>query len=139
MNKRLKNESKKWDKHYIHLDENTIQVNIIIQEYNINLFVIIKIPQYYPFKPPNIYYKNKLIRYIYKTTFYKDLHHITGQQCLCCFSLLCSNNWCPSITIIDIIQEIHNYFIIKKRLVERFLCKKLQNYYLHQIPIHEYL
>ena len=137
--RRLKNESKKWNKNYIYIDSNTVEVKIIIPEYQINTSIIIKITDCYPFQPPEVFFKNKNIIEIIRTYFQEDYVKITRNECMCCSSILCENNWLACKNIKDVVKDIKNLFIIKKRLIERTICKKLQNYHLHQVPIHEYL
>ena len=63
---------------------------------------------------------------------------------MCCSTITCKNNWGPFFKIKNIIEEFTRFIDIKKRLVERFHCKKIQTKYLPQIapkylPIHNYL
>ena len=91
--RRLKNESKKWNENYIYIDPNTVEVKIIIPEYQINTSIIIKITDCYPFQPPEVFFKNKNIIEIIRTYFQEDYVKITRNECMCCSSILCENNW----------------------------------------------
>ena len=46
-------------------------------------------------------------------------------NCLCCASILCQNNWGPTLNIINIVDEITEFFSIKLKIVERFMVSKV--------------
>ena len=127
--------------------------------------LIVNVPKLYPFVPPEVYYFTHNIKDIYKVSLQKELDEMIEQHfvknnncllcnnkthcknpccCMCCSTIICKNNWGPFFKIKNIIEEFTKFVDIKKRLVERFHCKKIQIKYLPQIPpkylpIHNYL
>ena len=127
--------------------------------------LIFNITRLYPFTAPEVYYLTCNIKDIYKVHLQNELDEMIEQHytknnkcllcnntknckkpcsCMCCSTIICKNNWVPFLKIKNIIEEFTRFIDIKKRLVERFHCKKIQTKYLHQIPIkylpiHNYL
>ena len=65
-------------------------------------------------------------------------------ECLCCFTLLCPDNWCPSYGIKDIVDEFIRVTSWKARIIEKIWCKKVQEQRLPKLfveyyPIYKYL
>lgn len=140
ISRRIKNESKIWDtrkneNYHILQDWNPTKIEVCI--FNIgyvnNLFFLFEISSEYPFKPPVIYLKShkKTQKKLFKrylpsgTLFRDDLKKMLGSNCLCCNSITC--NWGPTLSIINIVDEIRKFLNIKLKLVEIFLTKKLVN------------
>lgn len=123
-----------------------------------NCVIVLKIPTNYPFKPYQITYYNKTdankLSYhkymidISQTTknknldililFYKILYGSTPKflllsknDCYCCSSITCGNNWYPSHTVADLLHEYYEIEFIKH------YCKK-ENYKL-LVKTHNYL
>lgn len=119
----------------------------------------IKIKDDYIFRGPIFKYFDKDIHSIYRISLCNEFIELLnssntcllcnrvncpGCSCMCCSTLVCKNNWGPTIRLTDVIDEFKKYIQIKCRLVERFHCKKIQNKYLYKIPtkylpIHNYL
>jgi hypothetical protein len=132
MLRRIINESKTWPDYIFMINDNEAYVlcdNIIP---NIDIVLTLKYSRKYPFKPPDVFLNDKNIIEYFRSSqlFYDDLHKITNRKCLCCQNLLCKYNWGPMLKTTDIIDEIIYIFRIKKRLVERYLCKKITDKYL---------
>ena len=95
----------------------------------------------YPFKPPNVFIgKNKkdYISLLPNSWTFSD--KLLGNDCMCCSSVLC--NWRGPIgTMVDVINEIKNNFIIKIRLMEIAHCKKIveKKLKINYVPIEEFL
>ena len=126
---------------------------------NISPLLNLTITELYPFKVPEVKYFDKDIRDIYKVHLQKELQELLeknrvcilckknncqGCYCMCCSTIICSNNWNPHMKLIDIINEFERFIDIKCRLIERIHCKKVQDKYLPQIsleylPIYNYL
>tara|TARA_B100000795_G_C22404725_1_gene288494 strand:+ start:131 stop:520 length:390 start_codon:yes stop_codon:yes gene_type:complete len=105
---------------------------------NIEIVLTLKFKIDYPFKPPDVYLNNiNIIEYFRSSRlFYDDLQKITERKCLCCHNLLCKFQWGPTLSTIDIINEIYCIFRTKIRLVERYLCKKITDKYLKGVSDH---
>jgi ubiquitin-protein ligase len=114
-------------------DKNSLPVIMIIDEKfkNDNIYSII-FNNNYPFVAPIVkinfksYYHflklNKLSLQILKKIHYKD--------CLCCDSILCSNNWGPTYTINNVIKEIRKNKSYKRDIIYKILINKVKNKYL---------
>ena len=89
--------------------------NKIITFMHQDIKIKVKICQDYPFKKPQeIYLNNRLISHEYyfdlPTNVKKRLYkRLDGICCLMCESYLCSDNWSPSLTIIDSVNQILKY------------------------------
>ncbi len=111
-------------------ENDNIIFNFKVDDFNI----FFKMKNDYPFKPPI----TKINNYDYITlignTNSHYLNEIKGTKgiCLCCISLLCSNNWCPVIKLLDIINEIKYNLNIKKNIVKRILIDKVTDKYLNR-------
>jgi ubiquitin-protein ligase len=99
----------------------------------------------YPFSPPKCYIKiknifiNIFVLLKSGTIFNDDMFQVTGKKCLCCSTILCQDNWTPTLRITDIVQEVKYMINFKIRLYKRYLCRKIQEKYLVNLPIHTYL
>ena len=88
----------------------------------------------YPFNPPKIFYQNRpytdFLKTSYDTNFRKLFKKIVGQECFCCHSINCSDNWSPAITLSRIIDEV-KYIKQKKRdIINKLLADKIKFRYL---------
>ena len=91
------------------------------------------IKKHYPFTPPDVYYKNQPYENVYKLTSQRQMNYLkilTNLECLCCTSILCSNNWNITLNFIDIINEINNYKKIKRNIFIKILADKIKYKYL---------
>ena len=95
---------------------------------NKNIFKIkMYISNLYPFSPPEIKINNQPYHYLLQSNNMKKINY---KRCLCCSSIICSNNWTPSHGIIHIINEIYQNIYKKKCIVEILHLEKLENKYL---------
>jgi len=100
----------------------------------------------YPFSPPKCFLlyqdgeKENIFKY-YRNSgiFDKEFKELKGQECLCCSSILCQGNWGPTLNMGDITKEIVKIINFKIRIYKRYLCKKIQEKYLVDLPIHNYI
>lgn len=138
-NKRIKRDVDKlieiYPNYKLNTDEISNFITLEIFENNDELIPIYKfvIKQFYPFRPPDVYYKNLSYENIYKVSsqrVQKYLTLLTNKDCLCCTSILCSNNWYVTLNFFDIIKEINNYRKIKKNIFIKILADKIKNKYL---------
>ena len=139
--RRLQNEQRKeWPDEWL-LFENHLEIPIVLPLPLKSGTLIITIPANYPFTGPSFSFNGRGWSTIYRTgsIFCKDMALISGKECLCCCSFMCPNNWYCSSKITQVVQEFMDIGAYKVRVVERFMCKRLQEYYLHGVPIHEYL
>ena len=96
---------------------------------------------FYPFRPPKVYIgltkKKEYISLL--PTSWSFQEKILGKKCLCCHSVLC--HWGPSKTMMDIITEIKENFILKIRMIEIAHCRKIveKKFNIDYLPIEEYL
>jgi len=148
LTRRVNNEIKRWPVDWIHVKMDH-KISIILPNFMPHklFFFEIILGDRYPFRCPKVLCNNNELIIFYRDTHcnpIKDLQNdmklLTGKECGCCQSLLCENNWGPSITIKNIIDEFCEIWISWKRVIERLHCKKIiQKYLIEDIPIHEYL
>ena len=123
--KRLSNElpelEKKYKKVVVSHNNNLQRRDIIIVVNDIYKIILNK---YYPFKPPDLLVKNKnyLNLLAHQTPYIIKQLQKKKINCLCCKSIICSNNWNATKKLIDIIDEYkkNKTFILnlyKKRYV----------------------
>ena len=111
------------------LSQNNKNYLMIYDKY-LNLFTQLEITQSYPFKPYNVIYLNlnNSLPYLHNLNnltglfknrdkmiyilFFKCMFSINPKflnldknDCYCCKSLMCTNEWCPSFTFTDLLLE----------------------------------
>ena len=97
----------------------TIIDNNIIPQINTFSFVV---PIDYPFRPPLVCINGQNYTKIIKMNNHEKLHvlkSLTDKDCLCCNTIICSDNWSPAMTFIDIISEIKNNL----KLIDKILLQ----------------
>jgi len=87
----------------------------------------------YPFRPPVIFFQGRpyleflKTRYTYTSKYGPDLFRkVTGQNCFCCSSVNCGDNWSPGITLEKIIAEIHSIKKKKRDIINKILADKIK-------------
>lgn len=126
-------------------DETSVKVSIYeisadakIQKYG---FIV---TSNYPFNPPKIFFQGRpyidFLKTSYDTNFRKIFKKIVGQDCFCCHSINCSENWSPAITLSRIIDEV-KYIKQKKRdIINKLLADKIKlRYLIDDINLDEWL
>ena len=139
--RRLQNEKRReWPDNW-QLCENHLEIPIAFPSPLTSGIMVVTFPDNYPFKGPSFSFNDQEWSMIYRTgsLFHEDMALISGKECLCCHSFMCPDNWHCVSRITQVVQEFMDITAYKVRVVERFLCKRLQEYYLHGVPIHEYL
>ena len=89
----------------------------------------------YPFNSPEVFFQNRYYRDFLRMSIYttKELARfkkITGQDCLCCYSLTCLENWRPSAKLTNIIQEIRKNRKMKRDVLNSLFADKIKRRYL---------
>ena len=94
----------------------------------------------YPFRSPDIKYYNVDIKQIYRCSpiFVKDMESVSDIGCICCGSILCSNNWRVNYGVQSVINEFLKITTWKARVVERLMCKKVQKQLIARLPVEDY-
>tara|TARA_B110000046_G_scaffold179055_1_gene207723 strand:+ start:2790 stop:3365 length:576 start_codon:yes stop_codon:yes gene_type:complete len=84
--------------------------------------------KFYPFQVPRITYLSTPAERIYmcRPIFNTIMRKLTNEECLCCNSFICPENWVPSNNLKQIIDEFKNIAKLKTRAVEIFICDKVQ-------------
>ena len=89
---------------------------------------------HYPFVPPKIYFQGKSYMDFLKINYDKNemnlFKKIFGQECLCCHSLNCRDNWSPAITLKKIIEEIYRFKKVKRNVIYKMIIEKIKYKYL---------
>jgi len=88
----------------------------------------------YPFKPPTVFFQNRpyqeLLQIKHNSKYIQLFRQVTGQDCLCCYSVICCNNWSPGITLSRIIEEIHYVRQKKRNVINKLFADKIKRKYL---------
>jgi len=134
VSRRMRKESEKWDDrenevYNLITDESKLKVEVVIfkiERYGPFIFDFI-IPFEYPFTPPTVLLKGVPLKRYYFTSrlFREELKLIKNTDCLCCASILCQHNWGPTLNIINIVDEITEFFNIKLKIVEKYMGSKV--------------
>lgn len=142
MDRRLANEISKYNiihetkyiSHISNINYETLNTNEIMNiKYNILLFpidinIIVKIVynNMYPFHSPKIYVNKCKYANLLKINIRKVFQEIYGKEyCLCCTSILCRENWGPTLDTKHIINEIVENILIKSRIVNILHLQKI--------------
>ena len=103
-------------------------------------FVILELCPQYPFKAPEI----KIMGENYKSLLCIDSVFLKKfnikNECLCCSSFCCRNNWHCGNNISDILLEIKTNLNIKIRINDRKMCEFVLNHFFgYYLPIATFL
>ena len=105
--------------------DNFDSIELIVIDNNINPHfntVSFILPNEYPFKPPKIIINDQDYISLLKLNSsekLKVLTSLTGLKCLCCNTMVCNDNWSPTVSFYNIISEINTNF----KLIEKILLK----------------
>jgi len=110
--RRLLRELKNFDDNDYKVEYQTSHIILYIKQFK---FIL----KDYPFKPPKVYINEENIR----NKLCKATKILQPRDCLCCNSILCSNNWNPTKNIYDIITEYNNIY---EQIKNRFYLKILK-------------
>ena len=97
----------------------------------------------YPFLPPYLQINYKSYLHFYKTKneyVINEIEKYIGNKCMCCKSIICHNNWSPTNSLINIIEE-HKYFrnIIKKNAYNAYVSVIKRKYLVCDIDLLSWL
>lgn len=147
--KRMINESLKdsWMIHGIQYfaTENLIYIPIYNKFTTESGLLSVKLKECHPWRPPDVFFNGKDVITYYgelsnKLSLFEDFEKITKQKCLCCSSILCSNNWTVNKHIIDIKHEFQKIFDLRFRISQRFWAKRIASRLLiEDIPLCDFL
>jgi len=96
------------------------------------LQITMNIPKEYPFRPPKCKlntHNDYLEQLVKMNNHVYDFSSHTGknEQCFCCKSLCCPNNWGPKKHVVDMLNEIYEMFGLINNKVDEILIKKIKN------------
>jgi len=133
--KRIKRECQinhKYDSLFVEYTQNADILVGLKRDRNLYIFHIEK---NYPFTSPRVKInglsEDEFFR-IPSRRFANILHYITGLSCFCCNSLLCKNNWTPTITLDKVINQLEEYITIKLNIQQKILADKIKEKYLNR-------
>lgn len=149
--RRLKKELEKMYTSYNHIDIETS--DLTIDEIKIHIYEVIAnefhrysfiIKRNYPFIPPIIFYQGRpyseFLKLQYTKTENAIFKQVTGQNCFCCYSVNCMDNWRPGITLKHIIDEIHTIKRKKRDIINKIIADKIkQKYLIDDIDLDQWL
>jgi len=128
-----------------HCNEKDKNIHIQIVTPNCNCLKM-TLSQDYPFKPPRFFkingrdYRYDLkrmptrVQYLYnrpddmyyeESVKMKNMAICSNWHCLCCQSLLCGDNWSPAIMLHNILKEIEDHNLLKRKIMYKFALKNL--------------
>ena len=142
-NRRIANDCKKIYEKYPNfvLSNDSGKVELIVNNNEENYGFIFNTS--YPFQPPQIYYNGKSYLELLRITDNAErniLLKYKKRDCLCCESYNCQANWCPSIKLTNIIDEIQSIVQLRKAIVHILLADKIKEKYLiDDIDINSFL
>ena len=90
---------------------------------------------YFPFKAPKLIlnYKPYSEYFGFKSESFKQLFYkYKGVRCFCCETKLCTNNWSPKCTLIDLMNEVDEFYNECKNISNIICAKVIQRKYLVQ-------
>jgi len=139
--KRLSNEIKEiiekrgYDVYYINLNiyKNTTSYLLTIYDYIKNIYYEFILNPSYPFTPPKLFINNEAYTsYLrLKSIGFADLlYKYKKIRCFCCETILCPDNWGPSITINKILDEFDKYNNYCKEISYRVIINVIKRKYL---------
>ena len=111
-------------------DEITIMVSENINNKTYNYKFVLR--DGYPFKPPRIFLNERPYIDLLKMNgdYEKNIvKKVKGQDCLCCYSINCAENWTPAIKLNIIIDEIKRTLQFKRDVIISFLGQKIEQKY----------
>ena len=111
-------------------DEMTITVSENINNKTYNYKFVLR--DGYPFKPPRIFFNGRpYIDFLKMNGDYekKMVKKVRGQDCLCCYSVNCAENWTPAIQLNIIINEIKRILQFKRDVINSLLGQKIEQKY----------
>ena len=91
-----------------------------------NLLIEINFIGFFPFQKPDVLINNKYYNniLIFNDQFFINYLKKLNINCLCCESILCTNNWSPMFGIINILDEIKkNHTLINNIIKLKYLDK----------------
>lgn len=91
-----------------------------------NLLIEINFIGFFPFQKPDVLINNKYYNniLIFNDPFFINHLKKLNINCLCCESILCTNNWSPMFGIINILDEIKkNHTLINNIIILKYLNK----------------
>ena len=95
----------------------------------------------YPFRVPKITYLSFPVQRIYRCNliFNNIMKELSKANCLCCTTFVCPENWLCSNNLKQIIDEFLKVAEFKQRVVDIFICNKIQKQLLPDgLPIQDY-
>jgi len=95
----------------------------------------------YPFRVPKITYLSFPAQRIYRCNliFSDIMKKLSNADCICCSTFICPENWLCSNTLNQIIDEFLKIAEFKQRVVDIFICNKVQKQILPDgLPIQDY-
>jgi ubiquitin-protein ligase len=120
-------------------------ITYTISIYNITDHKIYKfiISSDYPFRPPKLLINYRLYSDYQKfgsSSFTDALIKYKGINCLCCESILCSNNWSPNLGFKNIFAEVNKFKDYCREIAYRVIIEVItRKYLINDINIVEWL
>jgi hypothetical protein len=120
---------------HIKIDTDTnifYKVEITFNYMKKNHIINIHYDKFYPFKPPSKIEIDNVNIFDEYNIIMKDNNDLFGKDCICCKSLVCSNNWVVNSNINNILDEIIKVINYKQLKIKRNLLDKIINKYTNQ-------
>ena len=139
--KRLKTELDQMYSKYDQIDlqvteKGELRINVykFEHDYKLQTYSFI-ITRDYPFRPPIILFQNRpyieFLRSRYRSQTGPDIFNmVTKQNCFCCYSVNCIDNWGPNVTLERIIREVQSIKQKKRDIINKIIADKIKAKYL---------
>ena len=116
----------------VNIVSNEITITVSENINNKNYSYMFELYNHYPFKPPRIFLNGRPYIDLLKMNgdYEKNMvKKVKGQDCLCCYSVNCAENWTPAINLNVIIDEIKRTLQFKRDVINSLLGQKIEQKY----------
>jgi len=141
MARRIKHELNDMKKQCIFNDDDFVTItkyhgedfDIIFRNIKDNRLYKFIISPKYPFKAPELVLNNRPYSsyFLFKSPEFRELFYkYKGHRCFSCESLLCPNNWKPTVRLTKIIEEVNLFYKECKEIIDIVIVNVIKRKYL---------
>jgi ubiquitin-protein ligase len=108
------------------------EFDVIIKD-TTNFVYKFHIPRNYPFNSPKLILNSKPYSHYFKfksDLFREKFYKYRTQDCFCCESILCCNNWGPHLNMNNIINEVKSLHTDCRKIVDTVIVEVIKRKYL---------
>lgn len=139
--RRIKSEEKKWnnmedeDNYICYLEEEHSVYMIYVKPiyYVKQITFKLVLGEHYPFRKPGMVYSMDLENWremknfyrLYNSSMSERYKEVTGDDCMCCKSILCGDNWSVKTLMKEIADEMKGFLKVKERMNDKLFSNIL--------------